>query len=140
MHAARAIEREEAGEFSFELVLDCRAHHPAGPEQPGLDGVGFDVEQRRGLLDAETLDVAQHEDGAEDVWQRVDRLLVEAGLTQGKRLTSYPSLTTDVRNSGGTWVDEEVVRDDAQGFPLVTSRVPDDLPAFLREIDGLLAR
>lgn len=66
-------------------------------------------------------------------------LLVEAGLTQGKRLTSYPSLTTDVRNSGGTWVDEEVVRDDAQGFPLVTSRVPDDLPAFLREIDGLLA-
>ncbi|MBO3089705.1 type 1 glutamine amidotransferase domain-containing protein [Cellulomonas dongxiuzhuiae] len=65
-------------------------------------------------------------------------LLVEAGLVTGKRLTSYPSLTTDVRNAGGTWVDEEVVADDAQGFRLVTSRTPDDLKAFLQEIDAAL--
>lgn len=65
-------------------------------------------------------------------------LLVEAGLVTGKRLTSYPSLTTDVRNAGGTWVDEEVVADDAQGFRLVTSRTPDDLKAFLQEIDTAL--
>lgn len=65
-------------------------------------------------------------------------LLVEAGLVEGKRLTSYPSLTTDVRNAGGTWVDEEVVADDAHGFRLVTSRTPDDLDAFLREVDAAL--
>ncbi|MEP7762380.1 type 1 glutamine amidotransferase domain-containing protein [Sanguibacter sp. 25GB23B1] len=65
-------------------------------------------------------------------------LLVEAGLADGKRLTSYPSLTTDVRNAGGTWVDEEVVADDARGFRLITSRTPDDLAAFLGEIDATL--
>ncbi|MCP2264197.1 type 1 glutamine amidotransferase domain-containing protein [Promicromonospora thailandica] len=65
-------------------------------------------------------------------------LLVEAGKVSGARLTSYPSLATDVRNAGGTWVDEPVVRDTGAGFPLVTSRNPDDLPDFLREIEAVL--
>jgi protease I len=52
--------------------------------------------------------------------------LVEAGVLEGRTLTSWPSLQTDIRNAGGTWVDEEVVVD--QG--LVTSRTPDDLEAF----------
>jgi len=52
--------------------------------------------------------------------------LVEAGVLDGRRLTSWPSLQTDIRNAGGTWVDEEVHVD--QG--LVTSRKPDDIPAF----------
>jgi len=52
--------------------------------------------------------------------------LVEAGVVDGRTLTSWPSLQTDIRNAGGTWVDEEVVVD--QG--LVTSRRPDDLDAF----------
>jgi protease I len=52
--------------------------------------------------------------------------LVEAGVLNGKRLTSWPSLQTDVRNAGGDWVDEEVVVDGN----LITSRNPDDLPAF----------
>lgn len=52
--------------------------------------------------------------------------LVEAGVVKGRTLTSWPSLQTDVRNAGGTWVDKEVVVD--QG--LVTSRKPDDLEAF----------
>jgi protease I len=52
--------------------------------------------------------------------------LVEADAVKGRRLTSWPSLQTDIRNAGGEWVDEEVVVD--QG--LVTSRKPDDLPAF----------
>ena len=47
-----------------------------------------------------------------------------------KRLTSWPSLRTDVTNAGGTWVDEEAVTCREQGFPLVTSRNPDDLDAF----------
>jgi protease I len=53
-------------------------------------------------------------------------ILIEAGVAEGRKLTSYPSLTTDLRNAGADWVDEEVVVD--QG--LVTSRTPDDLPAF----------
>ncbi|WP_420022769.1 type 1 glutamine amidotransferase domain-containing protein [Cereibacter azotoformans] len=52
--------------------------------------------------------------------------LVEAGVLEGRRLTSFPSLATDIRNAGGHWTDAEVVVD--QG--LVTSRKPDDLEAF----------
>jgi protease I len=52
--------------------------------------------------------------------------LVEADVVRDRTLTSWPSLQTDIRNAGGTWVDEEVVVD--QG--LVTSRKPDDLEAF----------
>jgi len=52
--------------------------------------------------------------------------LVEADAVKGRTLTSYPSIKTDIRNAGGEWVDKEVVVD--QG--LVTSRNPDDLPAF----------
>ncbi|WP_266075768.1 type 1 glutamine amidotransferase domain-containing protein [Haladaptatus caseinilyticus] len=56
--------------------------------------------------------------------------VIEAGVVDGRTLTSYPSLRTDIRNAGGKWVDEEVVVD--QG--LVTSRDPDDLPAFCDKI------
>src|ERR671933_1478811 len=52
--------------------------------------------------------------------------LVEAGVVRGRTLTSWPSLKTDIRNAGGNWVDEEVHVDNG----LVTSRRPDDLPAF----------
>jgi protease I len=52
--------------------------------------------------------------------------LVEADVVRGRTLTSWPSVQTDIRNAGGDWVDEEVVVD--QG--LVTSRKPDDIPAF----------
>jgi protease I len=52
--------------------------------------------------------------------------LVEADVVRGRRLTSYPSIRTDIRNAGGEVVDEEAVRDGK----LVTSRNPDDLPAF----------
>jgi protease I len=52
--------------------------------------------------------------------------LVEAGVVRGRTLTSWPSLRTDIENAGGSWVDEEVHVDRG----LVTSRKPDDLPAF----------
>ena len=56
--------------------------------------------------------------------------LVEIGFVKGRTLTSWPSLKTDIRNAGGTWVDKVVVTD--QG--LVTSRKPDDLPEFNRKM------
>jgi protease I len=57
-------------------------------------------------------------------------VLVESGVVRGTRLTSWPTLETDIRNAGGDWVDEEVV---VTGN-LVTSRKPDDIPAFNREM------
>jgi protease I len=57
-------------------------------------------------------------------------MLVEADVAKGRTVTSWPSVKTDLRNAGATWVDEEVVVD--QG--LVTSRKPDDLPAFCAKI------
>ncbi len=56
--------------------------------------------------------------------------LIEADVVRGRTMTSWPSLQTDLRNAGATWVDEEVVTDN--GF--VTSRKPDDLPAFCQKI------
>jgi protease I len=56
--------------------------------------------------------------------------LIETGALEGRTLTSYPSLKTDIKNAGATWVDEEVVVD--QG--LVTSRNPDDIPAFCKKM------
>jgi protease I len=56
--------------------------------------------------------------------------LVEADLVSGRRITSWPSLRTDIRNAGGDWVDEEVVVDRG----LVSSRKPEDLPAFCAKI------
>ena len=56
--------------------------------------------------------------------------LVEAGVVRDRTLTSFPSLQTDIRNAGGNWVDEEVHVDNG----LVTSRKPDDLPAFNKKL------
>lgn len=56
--------------------------------------------------------------------------LVEADVVRGRTLTSWPSLQTDLRNAGATWVDEEVAVDGR----LVSSRNPDDLPAFCRTL------
>jgi len=61
--------------------------------------------------------------------------LIEADVVRGRRITSWPSLKTDLRNAGAEWVDEEVVRDGN----LVTSRKPDDIPAFNREMIALFA-
>jgi protease I len=57
-------------------------------------------------------------------------VLAETGSLSGRRLTSWPSLRTDLQNAGAEWVDEELVVDRAGDGPLITSRKPDDLPAF----------
>jgi protease I len=61
-------------------------------------------------------------------------MLVESGTVEGRTLTSFPSLRTDVANAGATWVDEEVVIDREGPGPIVTSRNPDDLDAFVRAL------
>jgi protease I len=66
-------------------------------------------------------------------------VLIEAGVVAGRTLTSWPSLQTDYRNASATWVDQEVVVDDG-AFTLISSRKPDDLPAFDRELVTALSQ
>jgi len=61
--------------------------------------------------------------------------LVEAGVVRGRKMTSWPSLKTDLKNAGANWVDEQAVVD--QNF--ITSRKPDDIPAFSQKIIEMLA-
>ena len=63
-------------------------------------------------------------------------ILTDAGVANGRTLTSWPSLKTDLTNAGATWVDEEVRVDGS----LISSRKPDDLPAFCREIVQVFSR
>ena len=65
--------------------------------------------------------------------------LVEAGVLSGRRMTSWPSLQTDLRNAGATWVDEQVVVDEGANT-LVTSRNPGDLDAFSEALVSVFAK
>ena len=62
--------------------------------------------------------------------------LIEAGVVKGRRMTSWPSLKTDLQNAGATWENKEAVTDNN----LVTSRMPADIPAFNRQMIDLFAR
>jgi protease I len=62
--------------------------------------------------------------------------VIESGAAKGHRMTSWPSLKTDIRNAGADWIDQEVVVD----ANLVTSRKPEDIPAFNREIINLFSK
>jgi protease I len=63
-------------------------------------------------------------------------MLLEAGAVSGKTVTSWPSLKTDLKNAGANWVDQEVASDGV----LITSRNPDDIPAFSRAIIDAVSR
>jgi protease I len=61
-------------------------------------------------------------------------ILIDTDAVRGRRVTSWPSMTVDFRNAGAQWVDEELVVDTNGTFPLISSRKPDDLPAFCQEL------
>jgi protease I len=63
-------------------------------------------------------------------------MLVEAGAVRGKTITSWPSLKTDIKNAGGNWVNQEVAR----GGQFITSRKPDDIPAFNKAIIEIVSQ
>ncbi len=63
-------------------------------------------------------------------------MLVETGAVRGRTVTSWPSLKTDIKNAGGTWEDKEVIVSNG----IVTSRKPDDIPAFNREMINLFSQ
>jgi len=67
-------------------------------------------------------------------------LLVEADLVRGRTLTSWPSLATDIRNAGGNWTDAEVQLCTTGPNTLITSRKPDDLPAFCDQLTEVFRR
>jgi protease I len=61
-------------------------------------------------------------------------ILIDVETVRGRRVTSWPSMTVDFRNAGAQWVDEQLVVDTDGSFPLISSRKPDDLPAFCTEL------
>lgn len=67
-------------------------------------------------------------------------LLVETDAVRGRRVTSWPSVSTDLTNAGADWVDQEVVLDESGNGPLITSRKPEDLEAFSATTIEVLAR
>jgi protease I len=122
-------DNEPAGRFTVDrLVSEVRAGEYAGLVLPG--GVANPDRLRvhegavafvRAFMDADKPVAAI----CHGPW-----LLVEADAVRGRSLTSWPSLRTDIRNAGGTWVDRAVETDQR----LITSRTPDDLPAFTAKI------
>jgi protease I len=113
--AARSVEDADAGDYDA-LVL------PGGVANPDiLRTVPAAVEFTRAFFEAGKPVAAI----CHGPWT-----LVEAGVVDGRTLTSWPSLKTDIRNAGGEWVDEEVHVDSG----LVTSRKPDDLDAFCAKL------
>src|SRR5579862_4641953 len=111
----RLIEEADAGEYDALLI-------PGGVGNP--DTMRMDenaVQFVRNFVDAgKPVAVICH-----GPW-----MLVEADVVRGRRVTSWPSIQSDIRNAGGNWVNEEVVVD--QG--IVTSRKPDDIPAFNKKM------
>jgi protease I len=65
--------------------------------------------------------------------------LIEADVVRGRTITSWPSVATDLRNAGANWVDDEVVECSRGPNTLVSSRKPDDLPAFCNTLVGAFA-
>jgi protease I len=112
-------------------------HDPASFDALVLPGGALNADALR--MDADARSFVQAIDAAGKplaVICHAPWLLVSAGLTSGRTLTSYYTVQDDIRNAGGAWVDQEVVHD----HNWITSRSPGDLPAFNRELLDALTR
>ncbi len=128
---AQAVENdlEEAGTYEVDRTFE----EVSADEYDALIVPGGTVGADRLRMDDDAVDLLREHvrgDKPAGVICHGPWLLVEANVVDGRTLTSYPSLQTDVRNAGGEWVDEEVVTDGR----LVTSRKPDDLDAFCETV------
>ncbi len=132
----RAMKHDEkAREFKVDLTLDNA--HPDEFDAMLLPGGVMNADKLR--MDERARDFVRRFDEARKPIAAICHapwLLVSAGVTKLRRLTSYHTLQDDVRNAGGLWEDREVVVD----ANLVTSRSPKDLPAFDREMLALFAK
>jgi deglycase len=125
---------------------DKADHIPVDLTLDQADPADFDaVLLPGGVINADAL---RMEKKAQDIVRQIDRrgnpiavichgpwLLISAGLTRGHIMTSWPTLQDDIRNSGAGWEDREVIRD----RNWVSSRKPDDIPAFNREVIKLFS-
>jgi len=124
-----------ADSFKVDVALD--EARPQDYDALVLPGGTFNADALRMVEPAQRFARAMHEAGKPiGVICHGPWLLVSAGLVPGRTLTSWPSLQDDIRNAGGTWVDREVMVD----ANWVSSRKPDDLPAFNRELLAAIAR
>lgn len=124
---AETVNNDLDGGESYEINATIGAIDPSSLDALVVPGGTVGADTLRGDADVVHL-VSEHlrRDRPAGVICHGPWLFVEADVVNGRTLTSYPSLETDIRNAGGEWVDEEVVVDDG----LVTSRSPDDLDAF----------
>lgn len=125
---------QEADQFTVDLLL--KEADPKDFDAVLIPGGEVNSAQLRNIGEAQRFVQMMDEDGkpiaviCHGAW-----LLVSAGMVEGRTLTSWPSLEGDVRDAGGNWVDQEVVTDGN----LVSSRKPDDIPAFNERMIGVIS-
>jgi protease I len=120
---------DKAGKVKVDVTL--QQAHPENFDAVLLPGGALNADDLRDWREAQSF-VRQADEAGKPIavichgsW-----LLVSAGLVRGRKLTSWPSIRYDIQNAGGTWEDREVLRDKNW----VSSRKPDDIPAFDREM------
>jgi len=130
------MQHEKMGD-AFDVDVPLAKAHPEAYDALVLPGGTFNADALRMVPLARQFARAMHTAGKPiGVICHGPWLLVSEGLVKGRTLTSWPSVQDDIRNAGGTWVDREVVVDGHW----ISSRKPDDLPAFNRELIAAIAR
>ena len=108
---------------------------PEGVEQVELTEPWKAVEQAGGTPELVSAEVGKIHVICHGPWTQID-----ADVVRGRTITSWPSVKTDLRNAGANWVDDEVVECSRGPNTLVSSRKPDDLPAFCNSLVGVFAK
>jgi protease I len=132
----KAWDQHEWGQM-YDVDAELKMAHPEDYDALVLPGGVFNPDQLR--MDKDAVSFVQAFVDADKPIAAICHgpwTLIETGMVEGRKMTSYPSLRTDLENAGANWVDEEVVVDGQ----LITSRNPDDLPAFNEAILNALSK